>query len=115
MNTLVYTALAVLAVAVYHLWMSADYPRIGLYAGFGVGVVFGTTVPVEPAAGERLNRALRTSIAFAATTGLGYALYQNTIIGVSWGVGGLLGCIAGILVGQVARDIYEGQGRHGPQ
>ena len=98
--------LSAIPVILYFLGMPVEYPRIGLLAGLGIGVVFGSTVPVESEISARLARAVRTSVAFAATTGVGYGFYQGQNSGIAWAIGGTLGCICGVLTAQVARDLF---------
>lgn len=109
MNTrvagILFSALSVAAAGSYHLCMPPEYSRIGLLAGVGMGLILGTTVPVEDRMRARLHRAIRTAAAFAATTGLGYGIYKGQLIGISWGVGGLVGCVAGGLTGQMGRSL----------
>jgi len=97
---------AVVVVVIYHLGMPHEYTRIGLFAGLGIGGVFGSTVPLEDTFQQRLRRAVRSSVAFAATTGLGYGVYQGELSGVSWGFGGLVGCVCGGLIGQLGRSLF---------
>ena len=99
--------ISIVLVLAYHLGIDADFPRIGLFAGLGVGAVFGTTLPVEAVLPERILRAVRTSAAFAVTTGLGYTYYQGTTMGLAWGIGGMLGCVAGVLTAQLVRGMLE--------
>ena len=101
-----FCVLSTLPVLLYQLVMPPEYPRIGLLAGLGVGVVFGSTVPVEAQMSARLLRAFRTSAAFAVTTGIGYWFYQGQTIGVSWAIGGMVGCVCGVLTAQLARDLF---------
>ena len=92
----------------YLAWMPVEYPRIGTIAGLGVGVVFGSTMPVDSDSGARLTRAIKTSMAFALTTGLGYGFYQGLDSGIAWGVGGTVGCLCGALAAQVVRLFFGG-------
>lgn len=110
MNTgvagILFSALSLAAAATYHLSMPPEYSRIGLLAGVGMGLILGTTVPVEDRMRARLHRAIRTAAAFAVTTGLGYGIYKGQLIGISWFVGGLVGCVAGGLTGQMGRSLF---------
>ncbi len=101
-----FSTLSVAVAAAYHLSMPPEYSRIGLLAGVGAGLILGTTVPVEDRLKARLHRAVRTAAAFAVTTGLGYGFYKGHVIGISWGVGGLVGCVAGSLTGQMGRSLF---------
>lgn len=106
MADILFSALSVAAAAAYHLGMPPEYSRIGLLAGVGMGLILGTTVPVEDRMKARLHRTIRTALAFAVTTGLGYGIYKGQLIGISWGVGGLAGCVAGNLTGQMGRSLF---------
>ncbi len=101
--SLLFCLMGLLASAGFAALMPPAYPRIGLYAGLGTGLIFGVSVPVEIGAARRLIRAVRSSLAFSLTVGIGYAFYMGLTVGVAWGVGGLIGCVTGCLSGQIGR------------
>lgn len=105
-TSILFAGLSALPVVAFLVGLPADYPRIGLFAGLGVGVIFGSSVPVEATARARFLRAVRTSLAFAVTTGIGYGVYQGPVVGVSWGLGGCFGSICGVLTAQIARGLF---------
>ena len=98
--------IAVLVSAAFDGLMPAACTRIGLLAGMATGLVFGVSVPVEVGAASRLIRAIRSSLAFATTVGIGYTVYLGLATGIAWGLGGLIGCITGCLSGQMGRALF---------
>jgi len=106
MKAVLFFGASTIPVLLYYLLMPEIYPRIGLLAGLGVGVVFGSTVPLEALMEARLSRAVRTSLAFALTTGIGYWFYQGEESGIAWAIGGSVGCLCGVLSAQLARDLF---------
>lgn len=91
---------------VYHLLAPAEYTRVGLLAGLAAGLVFTISTPKEERVDDRVRRVIRSALAFGVTTGVGYWFYQGPTIGISWGVGGTLGCLAGGFTGQVGRVLF---------
>lgn len=110
MNTrvggILFGVLSVIAAAATHLGMPPEYSRIGILAGIGMGLILGTTAPVEERMKDRLHRVIRTSVVFAIATGIGYGYHKGQVIGLSWGIGGLAGCITGGLIGQLGRSLF---------
>ena len=105
-TSVMFSGLSAVPVVLYLVLMPEDFLRIGLFAGLGVGIVFGSSVPVENTASARLHRAVRTSLAFAVTTGIGYGIYQGQTSGISWALGGTFGSICGVLTAQLVRGFF---------
>jgi hypothetical protein len=106
LRSLLFSAGALILSVGYHAIAPIEYPRVGLLAGLAVGMIYGISLPVEDQTTDRLRRAVRSALAFGITTGVGYSFYHGTTIGLSWGGGGTLGCVAGCLTGQFGRILF---------
>lgn len=99
------SAIGIGAGCLFHWIAPPEMTRVGLMAAAAAGIVFGATVPVEAVLGQRVRRAIRTAAAFAVTTGIGYGFYQGPPVGMAWGIGGLIGCFAGVMTAQLGRRL----------